>query len=170
MSNYRVIRTSGSRKWNVLVDSEDYDLLSQKRWYLRVGERNRYAGTFERKQRNGVSRTKSLKMHRVILWCPRGYHIDHINRNGLDNRKCNLRVVKQGQNLQNSRKKVGSTSRYKGVSWHRHNRKWESKIRVNKKRWHLGYFDSQAAAARAYDAAARKLYDGYVATNFKTAA
>jgi hypothetical protein len=93
--------------------------------------------------------------------------IDHINNNGLDNRKTNLRIVTQRQNCWNSRAKFASrSSRYKGVSWCSRMRKWVSKISVAGKSVHLGYFNDEASAARAFDRAALKHRGRYAYLNF----
>jgi hypothetical protein len=154
-----------------IVDPEDYAWLSQYKWYARKSGQVYYAG----RSFNINGRKFNPQMHREIILrhCPnarslRQYDlvIDHINNNGLDNRKVNLRIVTQKQNCWNSRAKFASRSScYKGVSWCSRTRKWVSKISVAGKSVHLGYFDNEIDAARAYDTAAKKHRGQYAYLN-----
>lgn len=106
-----------------------------------------------------------FRLHRVILDALPGQEVDHINGDGLDNRRCNLRLVHQQQNQMNRRAQRGS-SRFKGVSWHSSHRKWRAQIRHNGSKLWLGAFGSEDDAARAYDAAALELFGPYARVNF----
>jgi len=98
-------------------------------------------------------------MHREVIKVGCGLVVDHINHNGLDNRKSNLRVATRWQNAQNRRKTSKRTaSIYKGVSWNKRDKRWFAEIRVNDKCRDLGYFEDETAAAKAYDEAARKYH------------
>lgn len=88
--------------------------------------------------------------------------VDHINHNGLDNRKSNLRVCTVQQNTQNKNKDRGCTSSYKGVSKRSRGSRWVVMVR-NK---HVGYFDTELLAAKAYDEEAKKQYGEYACLNF----
>lgn len=97
-----------------------------------------------------------------------GQLVDHINHNGLDNRKANLRLATAAQNARNRQKcKSKKTSKYKGVCWHKRDKKWTGRILVNSKSIALGYFEDEKEAARAYDRAARKYYGEYAEPNFE---
>jgi hypothetical protein len=104
-------------------------------------------------------------MHRVITNAPAGKVVDHIDRNGLNNRRCNLRICSAADNSRNSVKK-GKSSRYKGVSWNKKNKKWFSSIKYNRKFLHIGYFENEIAAAKAYDKMAHKLFGQFAYLNF----
>lgn len=96
----------------------------------------------------------SISLHRWVLE-QNGIdaidEIDHINRNGLDNRLCNLRAASGSQNQWNQALKNNNKSGYKGVSWYKKYNKWRSQISINNKCKHIGYFDDIIEAARAYD-------------------
>ncbi len=93
-----------------------------------------------------------------------GYVIDHINRNGLDNRKANLRLATIAQNAQNAGKRK-NRSGYKGVWFAKEKRKWRAAIWHNNKREYLGYFNSPHCAAKAYDKAALKYHKEFACLN-----
>lgn len=94
-------------------------------------------------------------MHRVVAGEPPcGLEIDHINGNGLDNRRANLRFVTHAQNLANQRPQQGRTSRFRGVCWLRRDQVWRAQIKSGGKTCYLGCFADEEDAARAYDASA----------------
>jgi hypothetical protein len=98
---------------------------------------------------------------------PEGMFVDHINHNGLDNRKANLRFATRAENNRNVRcLKKNKSSRYRGVYHDKKYKKWRAHISVNNKKRHLGYFKDEKEAARAYDNAARKYYKEFAILNF----
>ena len=105
-------------------------------------------------------------MHRLILNAPKGLVVDHINGNGLDNRKANLRLCTPAQNACNVRPRPGETSKYKGVAFIKRERRWQVRISFRNKRKWIGYFDTEIDAARAYDQAARRLHKEFASLNF----
>ena len=107
----------------------------------------------------------SRLLHRTIMNCPEGMVVDHQFHDTLDNRKENLRICTVSQNAMNKRKSIGS-SRFKGVSWHKRDKKWKGKIVHNGRRISLGNFSSEEEAARAYDAKALKLFGEFSCLNF----
>lgn len=148
-----------TRGQSALVSDADYDWLNQWRWLV-VGPG--YAGRFEGPK--GAHRM--VYMHRAVLDAQPGQRVDHINGDRLDNRRENLRLVSGSQNQQNRRLASHSTSGYKGVCWHRGTRKWHTRITVNRKRIHLGYYEDLETAALVYDAAARLFFGEYARPNY----
>jgi len=106
-------------------------------------------------------------MEKVIMRALDTERVDHIDGNTLDNRKCNLRLATPTENARNSRKAKGKwTSRYKGVSWSRVDRRWRAEIRVNGKIVYLGLHRVEYLAACAYDRAAIKHFSRFARPNF----
>jgi hypothetical protein len=142
-----------------IVDPEDYEKLIGYPWYAAKSPRTFYARRYE----NG----KTIKMHRQIMNPPPGLFVDHENHNGLDNRKANLKIATPTENARNRRPKSGkSGSIYKGVRRNKKLNKWRAVICYNGKYIHLGYFDDEKQAAKAYDEAAKELFGRFAFLNF----
>lgn len=111
-----------------IVDDIDFEYLSQWKWY--------YCNT-------GYARRTTLShsfMHRIINDTPKGLLTDHINRNPLDNRRANLRTADKRVNSINRNLQSNNTSGFKGISWNKHLRKWETYIFNNQIKIPLGFF------------------------------
>ena len=102
-------------------------------------------------------------MHQLILKAPSGFCIDHINGNGLDNRKQNLRIATQSQNLAN---KPFFKGKFKGVSFSKRNKILSKPWAVKVGRKHIGYFSTEEEAAMAYDKSAIEMYGEFAWLNF----
>lgn len=144
-----------------IVDDEDYEMLSSiGKWSLNAG----YAARTQRsKETDG--KQKFISMHRLILNAPKEYIVDHINGNKLDNRKSNLRLCTDSQNLKNQGKRKANTSGYKGVFWHIRQNRWIAKLYSNKKCIYLGMYDCPIEAAKAYNAGALKHHGEFANLN-----
>jgi len=105
-------------------------------------------------------------MHRELLRAPKGLLVDHIDGNGLNNRMSNIRSCTYAQNVQNRQPNINSRSRYKGVCWHKRNKKWQASITKSGKRLYLGQYDDQIEAALAYDRKAEELFGQFAYLNF----
>ena len=107
-------------------------------------------------------------MHRQILQPPGHLFVDHINHNGLDNRKTNLRLATCAQNTYNRiNLRKSKSSKYKGVSWKKQKMKWVVNVRYNCRNKFIGYFKDEIQAAKAYDKAAKKYHGEFASLNFK---
>lgn len=147
------------------MDPEDYARLAKYKWHLSGRRGAFYAARcmWVRSER----KTKSPKMHREIMKVDDNLYIDHINGDGLDNRKANLRAATALQNSWNSQKtRRKSWSRYKGVTWNKRGEKWISQIQANGKIKFIGRFDDEVQAAKAYDRAAKEYHGEFAALNF----
>lgn len=143
-----------------LVDQADAQILNQFKWCATRRGATWYAvrGTYLPDGRRTL-----MYMHTAIT----GYHrTDHVNGDGLDNRRCNLRAVTQAENMKNTRRPSNNSSGFKGVCWDRKRRIWRAYIKVSGHQRHLGYFPNPIDAAIAYDRAARRDFGEYAAVNF----
>jgi len=148
-----------------IVDPQDYERLRAIKWHANQGPQTWYAVHSLTNGRN--AKRKNLQMHNLVLDVPPGMYADHVNHNGLDNRKANLRAVTHTQNVWHRRKfRPPSRSKYKGVDWAKDMKRWRARIRVNGKRIYLGSFENELDAAKAYDAAARKHHGDFAVANF----
>ena len=152
-----------------IVDAKNAERLSKLKWHVHVKREG--SGMYAiHTVRLCKDRYASIKMHNAILKPSPGCNVDHRNHYGLDNREENLRLASNGQNRTNSRKLRKSTSRYKGVSWHKKTGKWIAYIVImaagKRAQIYLGLFTGEADAARAYDLAARSLYGEFANPNF----
>jgi hypothetical protein len=136
------------------VDAADYEWLSQWAWGLHNG----YAGRYQK--------GKLVFMHREIMQPPKGKIVDHENRNKLDNTRTNLRVCTQQENMRNTGKRNGTSSRFRGVSYSRRYGKWRARIWFEGKCTDLGLFTDEVEAARAYDRKAVELFGEFARLNF----
>lgn len=147
-----------------LVDDEDFEFISNWKWQLIKGRNTNYAKT-QNWDKNKKSMSPPIYMHRLILKLKKGEFCDHINRNGLDNRRKNLRNSTNKQNLANTGKSKNNTSGFKGVSITANGKKWNARIMINRKSKHLGNFINKIDAAKAYDNEAKKIYKNYAKLN-----
>lgn len=127
-----------------IVDDQDWPLVSQYSW--RLHRRLGYAMTSQ--WRDGKAQT--IYMHRLINATPPGWITDHIDRDGLNNRRENLRTVNHSQNALNCKLHSSNSSGFRGVQKTR--RRWRATLIYNGVREHLGVFDTPHQASEAYEA------------------
>ena len=154
-----------------LVDDEDFEYLNQWKWYC---QENRYKHDtlYYAVRSKTINKHRCLiMMHRVIMETSNELEVDHIDHNGLNNQKSNLRNCTHSQNHMNKVSK--GKSRYLGVCFYIQKRKLRgdrllirANIVINKKFISLGYFKTEKAAARAYDRCAKKYHGEYANLNF----
>lgn len=152
-----------------LVDDEDFEWLSQWKWYaIYMSNIRNYYATRKSKRDLKTYKQKAIYMHRLIMGLKIGDNkqIDHINHNTLDNRKENLRICSRSQNHMNENPHINCSSKYKGICWDKRAGKWKAYIYINNKPRHLGYFRREIDAAEAYDKAAKKYFREFARLNF----
>lgn len=147
-------------KWAV-VDNEDYERVNQYKWCAYFHHGNWYAVRWINKK------PATQRMHNFIMNCPKGLVVDHRNHNGFDNRRCNLRICTTAQNNMNQKLQRNTSSKYKGVSWYKRDKKWMAYIRLNGKRIYLGYYINEIDAAKTYDKKAKELFGKFAYLNLQ---
>lgn len=149
-----------SRGKFTLVDHADFDWLDQWNWQAIPSGQTFYAS---RARRRGEARPSTVVlMHREIMDASNELEVDHINGDGLDNRRSNLRLVTRTENLRHRSTFRNSKSGFKGVQYNSANGKWRATL-------NLGTFDTAEEAARAYDRVIRRLFGSLAKTNFDDA-
>ena len=156
-----------SKKYGVFkikVDLDDFEWIKKYQWNINKCENKKtnkhplfYAGTNQYSDSNNTT-----LMHRLIMKAPKGKVVDHINHDFCDNRKCNLRICSQRENLANSNQYYGNKSGVKGVckiTYPSGTQKWKAYIRVNYKFINLGFFDDIKDATKARQDAEEKYID-----------
>lgn len=140
-----------------MIDDDCLSLVSGVKWYAARGRDTTYA---MHRDANGTT-----YMHRLIAGAAKGFDVDHVNGNGLDNRRGNLRVCTHAQNIANQRISRANTSGFKGVSWDKRRGAWEAHIKFQGKKMFLGYHQVKADAARAYNAKATEIFGEFAKIN-----
>ena len=148
-----------------LVDDEDFEYLNKFKWCLRgTGLGKFYAiRGFRKSKKNNI--TGSISMHRELMKPEKGYVIDHLDGNTLNNQKSNLRICTQSQNCSNQKISILNTSGYKGVVYNKKNKRYYARITVNRIIFSLGGYIYIKDAARAYNAAALKYHGEFANLN-----
>ena len=154
------VKANGERVVFSVVDANGYvrAMSLSRSWRLNA---NGYAVS---EMRKGGVRIKFM-LHRIIAGTPKGMATDHINGYRLDNRGCNLRVCTTQQNSWNMGIGKRNGKRFKGVFWHKSNKRWSAIIVKDYKAKHLGYADTEKEAAAMYDRAAMLAFGSYAKLN-----
>lgn len=149
----------------MLIDDEDLKLFEGYKLYSwsRRKDLNLWYAFYSGKLGRG-------KVHRKIMNAPKGVNVDHINGNGLDNRRSNLRLCNQSQNQANQHRMTGRkrylgthSSKYRGV--HKADNVFKAQIQAYKKKYSLGTFKTEREAAIAYNIAALRLFKEFANLN-----
>jgi hypothetical protein len=160
-----------TRNQYAIVDPADFYVVSKYKWHARKSTQTYYATSTQYENGNRIN----LHMHRLVMQYKLSPErctlhadllVDHINGDGLDNRRANLRLATSAQNNYNRRITSRRTSKYKGVDYRPSKRAYRARITVDKKKIFLGHFTDEISAARAYDAAARKYHKDFACLNF----
>lgn len=155
-----------SRGVFAIVDDEDYEYLIQWRWYATKCRKTFYAMRNDGKYPN----RKTIRMHRAITGVEPSLEVDHIDGNGLNNQKSNLRTCTKKENIRSRGMMTRNTSGYRGAgkysSKEYNSKKYVAQICVDRKKITLGYFDDIISAAKAYDKAAKEYFGEFAKLNF----
>lgn len=125
-----------------LVDDEDYEWISQWKWYYHYG----YA----------IRRTEGIRMHRVITNCPDNKIVDHINHNKLDNRRGNLRICDYSTNNHNVGRRKDNTSGVRGVTYKESKKLWVVRLQLAGRRMYIGSFKKWEDAKQCRESAEKR--------------
>ena len=148
------VTLNGKSKEHIMIcDLDDWEILKEYVWFY--NKSGGYAAT------NAVKNKKHtvIKFHQIVMGQKKGFLVDHINRNPLDNRKENLRFVTHTANLVNSKTPTSNKSGYKGVSWRKDSNNWRAHISIGHKYISLGSFDKLEDAIEARKRAEEKYFD-----------
>lgn len=145
-----------SKGYVAFVDDEDFEYLNQWKWYVYIDRIYRYA------VRKEYESGKRIKMHRIILNAPDNLFVDHIDHNGLNNQKNNIRLCNNTQNQWNMK---GRRNGLKGVTIE--NNRFRAAIKYQGKTIHLGNFKTEIEAGKAYDNKAKELFGEFAMLNFR---
>lgn len=176
-------KTYGRKR--VMIDDADISILISRKWHLHKVRGLFYIVSHKKTGRTWTMGSSITYLHRLIMGIDeKTVHIDHIDGNGLNNQRSNLRICTQRQNLQNKTKvPASSSSKYKGVFLYtpiymyrkksgeivrkKYPPVWSATITINGKQKMLGRFSSQRKAAIAYDLKAKEHFGEFACLNFK---
>jgi hypothetical protein len=144
-----------------LIDDEDYEKFAHLKWQA---SKHRYTWYVKYRYQHNKEITH-ISLHRVIMNAPKGIEVDHVDGNGLDNRKKNLRLATHIENHHNQKPQQSCSSQYKGVSLDKHSNKWTARISNNGISHFLGRFQLEEEAALAYNEAAMKYHQEFAYLN-----
>lgn len=149
-----------SKGMQTLLDDDTYDWLSAWRW-CPVMDRRGYTYVRRTSREEGT-----LLMHRLITGAQKGFVVDHINHNTLDNRRENLRLCTRSQNAQNAYGQRETSSKYKGVCFERRGlKRWRASMKLDQKSIFIGNFATEREAARAYNQRAKSTFGEFAKLN-----
>ena len=144
-----------TRGFVATIDAADAEIVAKHNWNVKPSQRTFYARTSLYDPATKLQ--KCAHLHTIIVRPPQGYVIDHIDGDGLNNQRANLRVVRPSENMKNSRKRTNNKSGVKGVRADPSG-KWRADIKSDGKRHYLGLFQTKEMAAEAYAMASSRLH------------
>src|ERR1700749_2748856 len=155
-----------TRGFYTYVDDEDFEVLSQWKWYAQIPDRWKVNAA---RRGRVAGKLTTITMHRQILDAPRGILVDHRDGNGSNNGRLNLRLCDHAGNARNSRSRVSKTG-FRGVTFLKgRTSPWRASLKVNGRIRYVGCCRSDEEAARAYDVAAIDLHGEFASLNFPNA-
>lgn len=147
-----------------LVDDEDYERVTQRKWFLKAPHNPKYSFyAHANKRKDG--RGAMILLHRLVMNAPDGIEVDHIDGDGLNNQKSNLRLCNRGQNLRNQ--KIRNPNGLKGVFFRvsRIKKPWAARISIGGRTTAIGYFSNKIDAAISYNISAKKNFGEFARLN-----
>ena len=170
MSNHTrelIIKSKTHGVHTILYDDGDADKIEPYSWLIMKGHSTYYAKRSLPRRTDG-SRPTPLSLHRELIRCPKGMMVDHVNGNGLDNRRENLRICTMSQNMMNRDKTNQNSTGFKGVYKTGDSKlnPYSAKIQKDKKVYSLGHYKTAEEAARVRDRKAIELHGKFAYTNF----
>jgi len=152
-------KSKNYKKYVALVDDEDYQRVSRNKWTVVISIRSAYV--------YGSIKGKRISLQTFIMKSNKGQYIDHIDGNGLNNQRSNLRFCTKAENSRNKKPSLNGTSKYLGVSYNKDGgfRKWVAQIYSNGKKYGLGSFYLEEDAADEYNKAAKKYHGEFARLN-----
>lgn len=152
-----------TRGYVTQVDDEDFEFLMQWKWQVAIRVGRPHLASYATR----TDHKKMIRMHRVIMNCSKNTIVDHIDGNGLNNQKSNLRICTHAENSVNRKSGINSSSKYLGVSIHRSKGHvyWKAQLIKNKVSVLRKSFKTQEAAALAYNEAAMRVYGQFARLN-----
>lgn len=142
-----------TKGYEAVIDAADVPLVAAFSWHAFVQPHTVYAGRGAFNQRPAT-----VMLHRALLGADSGLDVDHIDNDGLNNRRANLRFATRSQNMCNSRTPSNNKSGFKGVSWHKASNRWRAQLGFSGEKYHLGYFEMPEAAYAACVSAREQLH------------
>ena len=162
----REIRIEGDLAWvpltkgrEAVIDAADVPMVADKHWHAQLG--GKYSAYAVTNGREPDGRRSLVALHRFILQPPDGMVVDHIDGDGLNNRRSNLRVATRRQNNCNRGAASNNKSGFKGVFFKASQNKWAAQVKLAGKPLHLGYFLTKDEARAAYSEAAARLHGDF---------
>lgn len=146
-----------------IVDDEDFEILNKYNWHAHKNK----SGLFYAIRRAKINeKWTHIKMHREIMNAAWYQLVDHKDGNTLNNMRLNLRIATKSQNAANRTTHIRTSSKFKGVSWHKYRERWQAYITQSYKTYYLGLYNNEEEAARVYDLKAKELFGEYAKLNF----
>lgn len=146
-----------TRGYEAVIDACDVPIVKCYNWHVDAHKKHFYAAA------GAVidGKPTRIRMHRLLSGADKGQYVDHIDGDGLNNRRDNIRVCRQRDNMRNRKMPTTNSTGYKGVWWDKRINCYRACIRVDDKTMHLGRFDDPSEAHKAYCEAAEKYYGEY---------
>ncbi|MGL6208700.1 MAG: hypothetical protein ACRC14_02580 [Paracoccaceae bacterium] len=147
-----------TKGYEAIIDAVDVPLVEGWNWRAQVSRRpdGSIRAVYATREAHEDGKSCAVYMHRTLLSVTPETDGDHIDGNGINNRRANLREATAAQNQHNQRTRADNTSGVKGVDWNKGRQKWRARIKINKQSVLLGLFTSIADAAKAYADASAK--------------